>query len=1052
MRHALALCILAPVLGLSSSALAQSTSGTDELLSDLERVPPTVIFVLDRSADMASPCSAASTRSCWEDTVDAVAQVVRHFDFAQYGVVGTTDSASDDSFYRVAPVGSSYAEIASALSSTSYSSSSTRNFAEVLESLSDDYLSLGTPLDSTDNDGDGMIGDWTESPVAYSCSQTHVVFLGRDRPVDDDQVDWAASAALPSSGTNIACDASGTSSIDSECFYDNVVSDVYNSDLQASITDTQRIVVHTVGLGVSSGSLAESLYTNAEDSTAGEGVYTAADDPTEIIGAILAVMNEVQSGRYTRSTPVVSADGAYLLYSFYDIVADNPLAQGHIRAYALENDPTSTYYGQILYEGPTEYGGAVWDGGDLLVSRPVDHAEYNEEDRDGIGHRDIYTFEYNAYTLMSAEGSTDRRLGFDKEFVDNVGVSGTLDYYMDITESGAAAGYTSPWNLTYDDYGDNLVDQDDLQELVDFVRGWPLAEFKYLDMARGSWKLGDSPYAVPLLVSARNDTFTRDDSYRAFLEMLEGDNVPSIVLLPANDGMLHAFRLEDDPTTTSTDEAGQELWAWIPGYLLLREKNAEWANDLVDLVWYGRTFLFDATPVIEDVWIDDGDGTKAPDGSEWHRVVVVQQGLGGPGTLALDITDPQSPQYLWEQVNGQQLDGETMDPAEDATAMGYTMGRPAVFNVYDASGSPAADRWVAMWGGGQAVSFEGEAGTSYYESTEASLYMWNLGDDMWGSQSVGYSRLGDNVEFEMPDLSANGGAEGWADLDYDSTDANIERSYIASALAVVDVDGDGDGDVMYFPVTAAYRPTDEGGAGPTDTEVPGSSWIYKAILDTTDPDNLTWVQWYDPYDGSPGDSGSAIGARPEVFYAATAAWLQDGNLGIYWGTGTPFSREGSSNTGYFFAMYDANPTDPNSVAQPIPCYTDSTTANDGYYPLASGEGLTGEPIVYAGVVYFTTYTPNSDRCEVGTGKVYGLRYDDCSPGLDTDGSGTADWSDDAAITEDGYVSGITVTSMGTVMYGTSTPDGGMDQAGVGVIQGATNPFLGTAAIAWMEIY
>jgi hypothetical protein len=41
--------------------------------------------------------------------------------------------------------------------------------------------------------------------------------------------------------------------------------------------------------------------------------------------------------------------------------------------------------------------------------------------------------------------------------------------------------------------------------------------------------------------------------------------------------------------------------------------------------------------------------------------------------------------------------------------------------------------------------------------------------------------------------------------------------------------------------------------------------------------------------------------------------------------------------------------------------------------------------VYAGVIYFSTYTPNADRCEMGTGRVYGIRFDDCSPGLDTDG-------------------------------------------------------------------
>ena len=65
---------------------------------------------------------------------------------------------------------------------------------------------------------------------------------------------------------------------------------------------------------------------------------------------------------------------------------------------------------------------------------------------------------------------------------------------------------------------------------------------------------------------------------------------------------------------------------------------------------YGRTFLFDGTPVVEDVWIDlDGDGSKSctsvPNDCEWRRVVVVQQGFGGPVTLALDITDTQEPEF-----------------------------------------------------------------------------------------------------------------------------------------------------------------------------------------------------------------------------------------------------------------------------------------------------------------------------------------------------------------------------------------------------------------------
>ena len=149
--------------------------------------------------------------------------------------------------------------------------------------------------------------------------------------------------------------------------------------------------------------------------------------------------------------------------------------------------------------------------------------------------------------------------------------------------------------------------------------------------------------------------YTLDPTYRQFLNEIEQNAYPPIVLAPANDGMLHAFRLNEDSSTNAT-EIGEELWAWIPGYLLYRSHDAQWAGRLIDQMIYGRTFLFDGSPVVEDVWIDaDGNGSKSctavPDDCEWHRVVVVQQGMGGPLTLALDVTDTTAPKFLWEHVD-----------------------------------------------------------------------------------------------------------------------------------------------------------------------------------------------------------------------------------------------------------------------------------------------------------------------------------------------------------------------------------------------------------------
>ena len=55
-----------------------------------------------------------------------------------------------------------------------------------------------------------------------------------------------------------------------------------------------------------------------------------------------------------------------------------------------------------------------------------------------------------------------------------------------------------------------------------------------------------------------------------------------------------------------------------------------------------------------------------------------------------------------------------------------------------------------------------------------------------------------------------------------------------------------------------------------------------ARINTDDPGDLTWLEFFDP-----ADDGSLL-YRPEVYYSSTTAWHSDGSLGVYWGSGTPF--------------------------------------------------------------------------------------------------------------------------------------------------------------------
>ena len=1063
------LSVVLPCAGLLGAVLpgmarAGSSGAGEEFLSVTEAAEPNIIFLVDLASDMSSPClGSASTLSCLDEAKNAIDLVTQHFDWARFAVVGTspdgafTHTCNDgsgstrtavygDDFFPVAPLGASHAEITDALASLNVHTTTGSNVGEALSALAGNYLSDMDAQNDIDDDCDGVEADFTEAGVEFWCQDTHIIVLTNKLPNADEGV----PAAWVSTGlaTDVTCDSTGRtttrSTTDEQCDYDNVVHDLYNTDLRPDLSGTQNVTVHTIGLNTSSLSVAEELYGNASDQIGGAGIYASASDSASLLSSILLAMQDIRSGSFSRSTPVLSAAGNYLIYSFYTLNGDDivrrsegmALGQGHIRAYAVDDDPASVTYGQVQYTGPTEFGGAVWDGGDLLVSRLVTSTEFNPQDRDGVGRRDIYTFWEPAYGLggaVASEADADGRMSFDRSFVEDIAADDSvLNLILDNTSGGSCAS-----DLTYDLSKDGCnVNELDLQALVDFARGWELSEFRYLSETRGRWRLGDAPHSIPVVVEAYDNNFAIEPSYREFLDGLRKDRdegrSPDIVLMAANDGMLHAFRLEDDPATGESED-GEELWAWIPGYLLEREHDATWSGRLVDLMLFGRTFLFDGSPVVEDVWIDlDNDGMKecnsVPEDCEWRRVVVVQQGKGGPVTLALDITDTNDPIFLWEQV-------DEVDPS----AQGYGVGRPAVGMVYDATGvtSPSGepiDRWVAFWGSGRGVPYgEGGSSTSSYEMTEANVYAWHLGDDRWGTTSLKLqggtgSPRGENVH---PEASLGSALQ----LDTDAA-GHLEYGYISAALAVVDVDSDGDVDTMYFPVTTSYKPTSEGGSGPGDASDPGSTWLYKACIRTDAPGELDFVEFFDPI----ADGG--LSARPEVYYAATTAWHRDGSLGVYWGTGTPYSRIGLE-AGYFFAVKDTAPSScTDDGMEPL---TDCGAA--GVLPLDAGEGLTADPVVYAGTVFFSTWVPEADRCDGGTGRLYGISYTDCTPMLDTNGDGVTTAADDRAVEEaDSYISGVAISDKGTLFYGTS------NDTEVSTLSISNDPYLGTATMAWMEVF
>ncbi|MBK3332428.1 hypothetical protein GWK41_05055 [Persephonella atlantica] len=206
-----------------------------------------------------------------------------------------------------------------------------------------------------------------------------------------------------------------------------------------------------------------------------------------------------------------------------------------------------------------------------------------------------------------------------------------------------------------------LVDEDgDIKygDLIDFVRGKHIegCRSRVVDDDYNTWKLGDIIYSTPKIVNYEEKGY-------------------SVAFTSSNDGMLHAFltgylskegltvnqavKICDSKNNCTTTELGKELWAFIP-------KNAmPYLRYLADPD-YCHIYINDLSPyIIETDYDRDGDkevvliggmrfgGGCGCDGTNCVRppddtCPSPDSCVGLSSYFALDITDPENPQFLWE--------------------------------------------------------------------------------------------------------------------------------------------------------------------------------------------------------------------------------------------------------------------------------------------------------------------------------------------------------------------------------------------------------------------
>jgi type IV pilus assembly protein PilY1 len=172
--------------------------------------------------------------------------------------------------------------------------------------------------------------------------------------------------------------------------------------------------------------------------------------------------------------------------------------------------------------------------------------------------------------------------------------------------------------------------------------------------------LGDITESQPAFISKPVFNYT-DPGYAAFKSEKSGR--AGRIYVGANDGMLHAFNAAN----------GEEVWAFVPTPVIPKMwklADRDYATNHVNLV--------NGDPTIAEVCVASpavcaASATK----DNWRTVLVAGLSGGGRGYYALDITNPDTPQLLWEFTS-----------ANNAN-LGYTFGSPIVTKL-------ANGRWVAL--------------------------------------------------------------------------------------------------------------------------------------------------------------------------------------------------------------------------------------------------------------------------------------------------------------------------------------------------------------------
>lgn len=465
-------------------------------------------------------------------------------------------------------------------------------------------------------------------------------------------------------------------------------------------------------------------------------------------------------------------------------------------------------------------------------------------------------------------------------------------------------------------------------ELIGWVRG------------DGRPNMGDIYHSTPVVVGPPRQDLA-DESFNLFRNEPTVATRPSVVYVASNDGILHAFAAEDytvpatHPDATLRGRAlaaGQELWGFIPPAVL----------PLIDSATSARQPLVDGTPVVKDVFLRRTPGQSAA--ASIYRTVMVLPLRSQGVYVAMDITDPLAPSFLW-QFTYKDSDHE----------MGLTYGKPAIGQVLvETSAGGIEERAVAVLPGG--LGSESVARRAAFPD---------------GCTSGGLNTV------NLPAATTNGFSPRsvrrcWPSGAYvTAATPRVGRSLTFLDFATGRMMRRLDGNTFEAPISGgvALFPGDVGTVATRAyvTDQDGVIWR----IDLSNKSTALWSAraMYDMFIGGSTDPLiKSVDLSQPSFEAPIVSTDRNGNPVILQATGDVDALDGTA------ANRVASITE-NTTCTAMGC--SFTTTLNWEARLARGEQVTGPMQLFDGKLYFATFTSSTsptNACDYGASRLWGVEY------------------------------------------------------------------------------